>query len=125
MVTASKCLPLIMAAVFTLGCGQGHVTAVRHNPDAPSPPKAASYPGIVLYSASWCPHCKAAREYLAEKKIPYINRDVEEDGEAMDMLVNRYGSTTVPVLVIGNDDAVLKGFDPAAFEKALRDLGKP
>jgi len=42
----------------------------------------------------------------------------------MDLLLNRYGSKTVPVIVIGNDDAVLKGFDPEVFEKALRDHGK-
>jgi glutaredoxin 3 len=120
-----KCLLLIAAAVFASGCDRAHVKVGQQDAAALSPAPATTYPRIVLYSTSWCPHCKAAMAYLAERNIPYINRDVEQDDEAMDLLLNRYGSKTVPVLVIGNDDAVLRGFDPAVFEKALRDHGKP
>lgn len=120
-----KCLLLIAAAVFAFGCDRAHVKVDPQGTSALSSAPATAYPRIVLYSTSWCPHCKAAMDYLAERKIPYVNRDVEEDYEAMDMLLNRYGSKSVPVIVIGNDDAVLKGFNPAEFEKALRDHGKP
>lgn len=120
-----KCLLLIAAAVFAFGCDRAHVKVDPQGTSALSSAPATAYPRIVLYSTSWCPHCKAAMDYLAERNIPYVNRDVEEDYEAMDMLLNRYGSKSVPVIVIGNDDAVLKGFNPAEFEKALRDHGKP
>ena len=120
-----KCLLLIAAAVFASGCDRAHVKVAPQGTSALSSAPATAYPRIVLYSASWCPHCRAAMDYLAERNIPFVNRDVEEDDEAMDMLLNRYGSKSVPVIVIGNDDAVLKGFDPAVFEKALRDHGKP
>lgn len=81
-------------------------------------------PKIVLYSVSWCPHCKAAKEYLTRNNIPFINRDVELDDAAMNDLTKKYKSQGVPVIVIGNDEVVLKGFDQQKFEKALKDVQK-
>ena len=74
---------------------------------------------IVLYSTSWCPHCKAAKEYLTKNNIPFINRDVELDAEAMALLTGKYQSQGVPVIVIGDDAEVVKGFDQQRFEKVL------
>ncbi|UFS68671.1 glutaredoxin family protein [Geomonas sp. RF6] len=89
------------------------------------PPAAGQhYPKIVLYSTSWCPHCKAAKEYLTEHNIPFINRDVEMDDEAMQLLTGKYKSKGVPVIVFGDDEIILKGFDQAEFEKALQKCSK-
>ncbi len=68
--------------------------------------------------------CKAAKEYFASKNIPFINRDVELDSDAMDDLTKKYKSQGVPVIVIGNDEKVMKGFDPDRFEKAAKELKK-
>ncbi len=93
-------------------------TQSRINPAAPV---QHIYPKVVLYSVSWCPHCMAAKEYLTEHKIPFINKDVELDATAMEELTKKYHSQGVPVIVIGNDGrTVLKGFDPAQLEKALK-----
>lgn len=80
------------------------------------------YPSIVLYSTSWCTHCKQAREYFAAKKIPYVNRDVEQDEQAEKLLTNTYKSQGVPVVVIGTgaNEVVLRGFSPPRFEDALK-----
>ena len=80
----------------------------------------ASYPKIVLYSVSWCPHCKAAKEYFTRNNIPFINRDVELDSDAMAVLTGKYKSQGVPVIVIGDDAEVVKGFDEARFTKILQ-----
>jgi glutaredoxin 3 len=85
---------------------------------------AAVYPRIVLYSTSWCQHCKAAKEYLTRKEIPFINRDVEVDAEAMELLTGKYQSQGVPVIVIGNDAEVVKGFEEKRFEKVLEKYKK-
>ena len=82
------------------------------------------YPKIVLYSVSWCQHCKAAKEYFTRNNIPFINRDVELDSEAMELVTGKYKSQGVPVIVIGDDAQVIKGFDEARFEKALEQLKK-
>jgi glutaredoxin-like YruB-family protein len=90
-------------------------------PQSPIPqtvPKL-TYPKIVLFSTSWCPHCKAAKEYFTRNNIPFINRDVELDSDALALLTGTYKSQGVPVIVIGEDAAVLRGFDESRFEKAV------
>lgn len=96
-------------------------------PQSPLAPRAGAnlkYPKIVLYSTSWCPHCKAAKEYFTQNNIPFINRDVEIDSDAMAQLTGKYKSQGVPIIVIGEDATVLKGFDQARFEKALEKYKK-
>jgi glutaredoxin 3 len=96
-------------------------------PQSKLPPEGlpdAGYPKIVLYSVSWCPHCKAAKEYLTENNIPFINKDVELDPEAYELLTKKYKSNGVPVLVIGDDAEVIKGFDEEGFSKVLEKYKK-
>lgn len=118
---------LLLLALITLA----PLSAVAAPPDAPqsridpSASKRSSYPKIVLYSVSWCPHCRAAKEYLTKNNIPFINRDVELDSAAMEELTKVYQSTGVPVIVFGNNERVLKGFDQETFEKTLKELQKP
>jgi glutaredoxin-like YruB-family protein len=85
-------------------------------------PVSKEYPRIVLYSTSWCPHCRQVKEYFASKGIPYINRDVEQESAALDDLLNRYKSQGVPVVVIGNDEKILRGFTAESFETALKEV---
>jgi len=84
--------------------------------------KQQAYPKVVLYSTSWCPHCKEAKEYFTAKNIPFINKDVELDDKAMEELTGKYKSQGVPVVVLGNDQKVIKGFSPALFEKAVKEV---
>lgn len=83
---------------------------------------AKQYPRIVLYSVSWCPHCRETKEYLTKNNIPFINRDVEIDAKAMEELTGKYESTGVPVLVFGTgkQEVVLKGFTPELFQESLK-----
>ncbi len=94
-----------------------------------NPGKAAEtqkYPRIVLYSVAWCPHCRQTKEYLTGNNIPFINRDVELDGAAMEELTGKYNSTGVPVLVFGSgkDELVMKGFTPELFQENLKKARK-
>ena len=107
---------LLLAASY---CGATDVRDDRQAPPTPPANRAISYPKIVLYSTSWCPHCREAREYLTARTIPFMELDVETDEEALDTLITKYGTKRVPLIVIGDDDAVVKGFTPESFEKAL------
>lgn len=84
--------------------------------------EARKYPMIVVYSVSWCPHCRAAKEYLTENNIPFSNLDVELDSKAMEDLTVKYGSRGVPVIVIGSgaNEVVLRGFTPELFQESLK-----
>ena len=96
-----------------------------HSHILPKAQQQKKYPRIVLFSVAWCPHCKEAKEYLTTHNIPFINKDVELDEQYMKELTETYKSTGVPVIVIGADRKVLKGFKKEEFEKALKEAGGP
>jgi glutaredoxin 3 len=101
--------------------------AVSIPPDLPQTPitpptgEKQKYPKIVLYSVSWCPHCKEAKEYFTKNNIPFINRDVELDDAAMTDLTKKYKSQGVPVVVIGDDKVIIRGFSVEGFQRGLKD----
>ena len=115
-------LKAVLAIVLMLPAG---FALAQNMPQSPITPKAVpnlKYPKIVLFSTSWCPHCKAAKEYFTENNIPFINRDVEVDAKAMEELTGKYSSNGVPVIVIGTgaNEVVVKGFTPELFQQSLQ-----
>jgi glutaredoxin len=57
------------------------------------------------------------KEYLSQKGIPFVSKDVHQDEAARHRLVNELGSRSTPTLEIG--DKVLVGFNPEAIQAAL------
>ena len=116
---------LIAAILMMLLPLAGHAADTGESPQTPlsqGPARTVKYPGIVLYSVAWCPHCREAKEYLTEHNIPFINKDVELDAQAMEELTGKYKSQGVPLIVIGNDEKILHGFNREGFEKALKEM---
>jgi glutaredoxin len=58
-------------------------------------------------------------EYLSQKGIPYTEKNVSRDQEAVQELVSM-GLRSLPVIVIG--EKRLSGFNPAAIDAALASL---
>lgn len=118
---------ILIAATFllcitTIAAAGPATTDAPQSPIKPGESVKLQYPKIVLYSTSWCPHCRQAKEYMTSNNIPFINKDVELDNSAMDELTKKYKSQGVPVIVLGNDEKVLKGFDEQRFKKAVEEL---
>lgn len=122
MLFALRTLLVLLLTLITLNCPAAVAGDLRQSPINPDAVPGKQYPTIVLYSTSWCPHCKAAKEYFTKAGIPFINRDVELDDAAMTDLTGKYKSQGVPVIVIGNDQKILKGFDQETFEKAVKEV---
>ena len=57
-----------------------------------------------------------AKEFLSERSVPFVERDIMNDKSAMDELI-KIGVLTTPVTVF--DGEVVVGFDRARFEKLL------
>ena len=57
-----------------------------------------------------------AKDFLSQRNVPFVERDVLNDKSAMDDLI-KIGVLTTPVTVI--DGEVVVGFDRARFEKLL------
>lgn len=72
---------------------------------------------VKVYSTTWCPYCKAAKEYLKENKIQFEDINVEEYPAAAEEMIKKSGQSGVPVLDIGGK--IIIGFDKAAIKKEL------
>ena len=57
-----------------------------------------------------------AKEFLSQRNVPFVERDIMNDQSAMDELM-KIGVLTTPVTVI--DGEVVVGFDRGRFEKLL------
>lgn len=118
--TRSLCAALALTLVTCVSAGaEGSHQSVLNPAKAEA---AKQYPQIVLYSVAWCPHCNEAKEYLTSNNIPFINRDVEVDAEAMADLTIKYKSAGVPVIVFGKgkDEIIMNGFTPELFRETLQ-----
>ena len=60
--------------------------------------------------------CQRTKEYLSQKQIPFRERDVTSDADAVAEL-QRLGYVTTPVTVI--DGIVIVGFDATKIDAAL------
>ena len=60
--------------------------------------------------------CQRTKEYLSQKQIPFRERDVTSDADAV-VELQRLGYVTTPVTVI--DGIVIVGFDATKIDAAL------
>jgi mycoredoxin len=79
---------------------------------------------IVMYTTSWCRDCRAAKNFLQARGIPFEEIDIETspDAAAIVMKLNG-GMKKVPTLDV--EGTIVSGdqFDPSRFEKDLRAAG--
>jgi glutaredoxin len=74
---------------------------------------------VELYTTSWCPYCRKARDYLRSRGIDFTEYDIEQDKEAAirkRQLDNRGG---VPFAIING--RAIRGFSASAYERALQE----
>lgn len=65
---------------------------------------------VTIYSTPTCHFCKAAKEYLTEKNIPFTAYDVSTDTAKREEMIQLTGQLGVPVIVVG-EDSIMVGFD--------------
>ena len=89
---------------------------------SPSLPPPGTAPNVVMYATKHCPVCVKARRWLLEKKIPYVEKDLESD-QAAALEVQKKGQAQgvstngVPIFEING--RLLPGFDPARIVAML------
>jgi glutaredoxin len=77
---------------------------------------------VVLFSASWCGYCAAARKLLDAAQVRYTDYDVERNSDAMHFHGKVLRAEGVPVIIIGN--RVLLGYEETELRRASRDAPK-
>jgi glutaredoxin-like YruB-family protein len=71
----------------------------------------------IVYSTPTCPWCARAKEFLEQRRVPFVDIDVSTDAAAAAEMVRRSGQQGVPVIVLG--DEVIVGFDRPRIERLL------
>ncbi|OJY31644.1 MAG: hypothetical protein BGO98_16390 [Myxococcales bacterium 68-20] len=77
---------------------------------------------MIIYGASWCGPCHQAAAYLKQRGVPFIEKDIEQDGGAAREMQAKLATAgmrggSIPVLDVRGK--VLVGFDERAVDRAL------
>lgn len=72
----------------------------------------------IIYSATWCAFCHAAKQYFDKLGVKYDDRDVEADQKNAQESVEKSGQMGIPVIDI--DGEIIVGFDRPKIDQALK-----
>lgn len=80
---------------------------------------------VILFSATWCPHCRSARRWLEFNNVPFVEKNVEEDPQAAALLMSlgkKQGMspemlTSVPIFYVNG--RLIIGFNPQELSALL------
>ena len=81
---------------------------------------------VVIYGASWCGPCHQTADWLEQRGVAYVMKDIEETPGAraeMEATLARVGRHGGAIPVIDVRGQILVGFDPSALAQALAKAG--
>ncbi|CAN5124783.1 glutaredoxin family protein [soil metagenome] len=73
---------------------------------------------VIVYSATWCAFCHAAKDYFDKLGVKYEDRDIESDPAYATESVTKSGQRGIPVIDI--DGEIIVGFDRPKIDAALK-----
>lgn len=76
---------------------------------------------VIVYSATWCAFCHAAKDYFDKLGVKYTDKDVEKVPEAGLEAVTKSQQRGIPVIDIAGD--IIVGFDRPKIDAALKSHG--
>ena len=80
-------------------------------------------PHIKMYTTSWCPDCRAAKNFLRERNVGFEEINIEEEAEAEEIVVRANdGKRIVPTFEVEGCYFACSPFDP---ELLAEELGVP
>lgn len=88
-----------------------------------APPKRTMT--VELYTVSWCPWCKKARDYFTAQGIAFTDYDIEKDPAALARKNDMDPEKGIPFAVVNG--IKIHGYSERAYARALNDplLGLP
>lgn len=107
-----------------LGAARRRTRLAEIEPPVQTPPPDASA-GVIIYGADWCKPCHMAENYLRERKIPVVMKDIEQDPAAHEEMKRKLAAAnlrgaSIPVIDVGG--TIVVGFSPRSLDAALKKL---
>lgn len=90
--------------------------------DEPQEEDAIPQGEIVVYCAQWCKDCRKAKAWLDERRLKYVEVDIDYNMTARNQ-VRQWANGFLVTPVINFDGAIILDFDPTKLEEALRKRG--
>ena len=73
---------------------------------------------IVVYSTTWCSDCKRAKRFFGEQRIPYLNIDIDENPEYVEVVEKiNDGKRSVPTIVFPDGSVLVEPSNAELAEK--------
>ncbi|HSE29768.1 MAG TPA: glutaredoxin family protein [Candidatus Saccharimonadales bacterium] len=79
-------------------------------------------PTIVMYSSPTCAYCHLAAEYFEKLGLKFTDKDISQDREALEFIMEKVGQAVTPVITI--NDTIIIGFDKPKIDEALEEAKK-
>jgi glutaredoxin len=73
--------------------------------------------GVFVFSAHWCPACRATEQFLARNGIQHRRFEITDNREVQQFMRENFGTTSIPVIVI--DGSYQLGYDVQWLQGAL------
>jgi mycoredoxin len=55
---------------------------------------------IIMYGTSWCGDCRRSRQVLTEKKVTYLDIDIDQDAQSAEFIQKlNNGNRSVPTII--------------------------
>jgi glutaredoxin-like YruB-family protein len=84
-------------------------------------PTHRAAPEVVVYTTPWCGWCQKTLQYLDQKGVRYVNKDIEANQWNRDELIEKTGRTSIPVVEI--DGEIIRGYNVQRMEQLLSGSG--
>lgn len=78
-------------------------------------------PKVTMYATSWCPYCRAARNYFNANNIAFEEVDIEKSTEGR-QAYRDLGGRGVPLIVVGRER--IHGFNQPRLDALLKNPGR-
>ena len=72
---------------------------------------------VTIYTTPTCVYCKFAKEFFHEHNVEYAEKDVAQDEQAREDMIQKSGQLGVPVIDI--DGEIVIGFDKKRLSELL------
>ena len=76
---------------------------------------------ITMYSTTWCPDCRRAKDFLQRRGIAFEEINIENDPDAEDLVIEvNQGRRRVPTIKVGNRFFACSPFNPHQLAEELQ-----